>query len=67
MNNRAIFSSHLAIKGIKHCGHRYQQQCDLPLCPPFFNESVILELPDKLWNLLQIGVDGYVIGMGEVK
>jgi hypothetical protein len=27
----------------------------------FFDESVILEFPDKLWNLLQIGVGGYVI------
>ena len=31
------------------------------------NESVILELPDKLWNLFQIGVGGYVIGRSAEK
>ena len=33
----------------------------------FFNESIILDLPDKLWNLLQIGVGGYVIGRSAEK
>jgi len=30
-------------------------------------ESVILEFPDKLWSLLQIGVGGYVIGRSAEK
>ncbi len=33
-----------------------------PYLAAMFDWSVTLEIPDKLWNLLNIGVGGYVIG-----
>lgn len=33
-----------------------------PYLSLFTTKTVILQLPDKLWSLMQIGVGGYVIG-----
>jgi hypothetical protein len=33
-----------------------------PYLSLFFNAAPLLELPDKLWSLMQIGVGGYVVG-----
>jgi hypothetical protein len=65
--NREIAAKLAPYLDVNDCGDRCQQLRDLPLLRLFFNESVILELPDKLWNLLQIGVGGYVIGRSAEK
>jgi len=33
-----------------------------PYLSLFFNAAPLLELPDKLWSLMQIGVGGYIVG-----
>jgi len=33
-----------------------------PYLSLFFDAAPLLELPDKLWSLMQIGVGGYVVG-----
>jgi hypothetical protein len=38
-----------------------------PYIQLFFSKSVLMELPDRLWSLLQIGVGGYVIGRSAEK
>jgi hypothetical protein len=38
-----------------------------PYIQLFFSKGIQLELPDKLWSLLQIGVGGYVIGISAEK
>jgi hypothetical protein len=38
-----------------------------PYIQSFFSRGIQLELPDKLWSLLQIGVGGYVIGKSAEK
>ena len=38
-----------------------------PYMSLFTAKAVVLELPDKLWNLLQIGVGGYIVGRSAEK
>jgi predicted MFS family arabinose efflux permease len=38
-----------------------------PYIQLFFSKGIQLELPEKLWSLLQIGVGGYVIGRSAEK
>lgn len=38
-----------------------------PYIDLFFGTSVLLEVPDQLWNLLQIGLGGYVVGRSAEK
>ena len=38
-----------------------------PYIQLFFSKGIMLDLPDKLWSLLQIGVGGYVIGRSAEK
>ena len=39
----------------------------MPYAQAMFDWSVVLELPDKLWNLLTVGVGGYVVGRSAEK
>ena len=39
----------------------------LPYLSLFTNKVVILELPEKMWNLMSIGVGGYVVGRSAEK
>tara|TARA_B100000949_G_C14146695_1_gene392969 strand:- start:252 stop:635 length:384 start_codon:yes stop_codon:yes gene_type:complete len=38
-----------------------------PYLQAMFDWSVTLEMPDQLWNLLSIGIGGYVIGRSSEK
>ena len=38
-----------------------------PYLAAIFGWSVTLEMPDQLWNLLSIGIGGYVVGRSSEK
>ena len=38
-----------------------------PYLTAMFGGSVMLEMPDQLWNLLSIGIGGYVVGRSSEK
>ena len=38
-----------------------------PYLSLFWTEAPVLDLPDQMWNLLQIGIGGYVVGRSAEK